>query len=260
MLGNFRNQISKYRDASAVIYRAITNSISGIVVQFRAARVHLRKPPAKDQFKGVGSVRPRDYQTYEAYVVHQQSKVESWRHKREMHFAGKDRFVSHFEKVEEVRNSRVAICLGARWGEECAALTSLGVLSIGVDLNPDNHNQWVVAGDFHKLQFPSGSFDLAFTNVWDHVLKPNDFVAEVSRVLAADNGKWLIDVYLGWREKAKVDKWGALSYETTRDVVELILSTGHFSLIREVEPFGGSYRSYLLRKNPETPLSGQIPE
>lgn len=251
MLEVFKNRLSRFRDASAVIYRAVLNSISGIVVQFRMAKVHLRKPPESEQFIGSGSVRPRDYETYESYVVHQRSKVESWRHKRETNFAQKDKFAQHFEKIEEVKKSRVAICLGARWGEECAALTSLGVLAIGVDLNPDNNNQYVVAGDFHKLQFPSGSFDLAYTNVWDHVLKPEDFVAEVGRVLAVEHGKWLIDVYLGWREKAKVDRWGALSYETTQDVVDLILSTGHFSLIREVDAFGGSYRSYLLRKKSE---------
>ena len=253
MLKILKNHLSKFRIAGAIIYRAVLNSFLGMVFQFRAAQVHLRKPPESDQFKGFGSVRPRSYKTYEAYLTHQSSKVESWKHLRKAHFAEKDNFARHFERVEEVRNSRVAICLGARWGEECAALTSLGVLAIGVDLNPDSNNQWVVAGDFHNLQFPSSSFDFAYTNVWDHVLKPNDFVAEVARVLAADNGKWLIDVYLGWREKAKVDKWGAISYETTQDVVELILGTGHFSLIREVDALGGSYRSYLLRRNVEIP-------
>ena len=73
---------------------------------------------------------------------------------------------------------------GARTGQEVAALQSLGIPAIGVDLVP--FEPYTIAGDIHDLQFNDGEFDLIFSNIFDHSLYPEKFCAEMERVLRPD--------------------------------------------------------------------------
>ena len=53
-----------------------------------------------------------------------------------------------------------AAVVGARIGTEVKAFLDLGAVAIGIDLNPGENNRYVVYGDFHDLQFASGSIDV----------------------------------------------------------------------------------------------------
>ena len=66
------------------------------------------------------------------------------------------------------------------------AFKSLGALAVGIDIEPGPQNPDVLYGDFHQIRFPDGSFDVAFTNVIDHVFALERFLDEVSRVLLPD--------------------------------------------------------------------------
>lgn len=228
--------------------RACLNIGSYSASQLRAVRYGASPNSPPHTF--TESIQPRNYGSYDEYVRHQRSKVALWRNRREAHW---DRitpqFCEHFRRISELQSAVTAVCLGARWGEECAALTSLGILAIGVDLNPDTDNRWVLSGDFHDLQFPDHVFDFAFTNVVDHILQLDTFVSEVHRVLKDQAGYFLMDVYKGYEEKNKFDQWGALYYRTTDDVVRRVVSSLRFTLVREVEAYSPSYRSYLFRKS-----------
>ena len=74
-----------------------------------------------------------------------------------------------------------ALCLGARRGEEVAALRSLGWDAIGIDIVPCE--PWVTKGDFHHVEYPDASFELVYTNAVDHAFDLNRMLAEVRRVL-----------------------------------------------------------------------------
>jgi len=233
------------------LVRACLNIGAYSASQLRAVRYNM-SPTTSPPHTLNESIQPRNYGSYDEYVRHQRSKVEFWRNQREARWdKAMKEFREHFRRISELQSAVTAVCLGARWGEECAALTSLGILAIGVDLNPDTDNRWVLSGDFHDLQFPDRVFDFAYTNVVDHILQLDTFVSEVHRVLKDQAGYFLMDVYKGYEEneqKNKFDKWGALYYRTTDDVVRRVVSSLRFTLVREVEAYLPSYRSYLFRK------------
>jgi len=129
-------------------------------------------------------------------------------------------------------------------------MVARGALAVGVDLNPDEYNQWVVTGDFHALQYADGSFSHAYSNVVDHVLDLSKFIEEVHRVLRGDTALWIVDIYRGHRETGKIDSWGALLYDSADDIVARIVSTGLFSVERHLSPFSNSYLSVVFLRRP----------
>lgn len=93
------------------------------------------------------------------------------------------------------KDAKKALCLGARTGQEVAALRNLGIDSIGVDLV--EFPPYTIEGDIHNLPFEKEIFDFAFTNIYDHILYPEKFAQECSRVLRA-NGNLLLHISLGF--------------------------------------------------------------
>ena len=105
-----------------------------------------------------------------------------------------DGFLQLFERNQQfVSLSSNCLCLGARTGQEVKALHLLGKDAIGVDLV--EFPPLTVFGDIHDLQFDNESFDLVFTNIFDHSLYPEKFVAEMERVCSA-NGHIIINLQL----------------------------------------------------------------
>ncbi len=76
---------------------------------------------------------------------------------------------------------KVALCLGARRGEEVAALRERGLVVTGIDLV--ECPPFVLKGDFHDVPFEEGVFDVVFCNSVDHLYLPQKFVSEIERVL-----------------------------------------------------------------------------
>ena len=85
------------------------------------------------------------------------------------------------------------LCFGARTGQEVKALHLLGGEAIGADLV--EFPPLTIFGDVHDLQFDNESFDLVFTNIFDHSLYPEKLVAEMERV-SSTSGHIIINLQL----------------------------------------------------------------
>ena len=59
----------------------------------------------------------------------------------------------------------------------------MGYLAVGIDLNPEQKNKFVLFGDVHQLEFPNGVFNKVFCNILDHVLDIEKALSEIARVL-----------------------------------------------------------------------------
>lgn len=131
------------------------------------------------------------YNNYEEYLKHQAEKLE-------LNYETIEKSDQEYEGVLTKRyfdllgdiSGKTVLCLGARLGGEVRAFRKNGALSIGIDINPGNKNEFVLYGDFHKLVFPDNSFDIVFTNVLDHVYDLDIFISEVKRVMK-DNGQFI---------------------------------------------------------------------
>ncbi|KAG1358912.1 hypothetical protein COCNU_08G003580 [Cocos nucifera] len=133
-------------------------------------------------------IRP-GYNSYDDYIKHQLNKTLDPRLRRLWATRDWDRkvlvFARSFSDLKSqglLSNASRALCIGARLGQEVAALHRVGVAdAVGMDLVPSP--PLVVAGDFHAQPFPDASFDFEFSNVFDHALYPDRFVAEIERTL-----------------------------------------------------------------------------
>ena len=125
------------------------------------------------------------HQSYESYVLKQKHKtLDSKRIKKwlgEEWEVKLDGFRKLFSRNEIfVKSASKCICLGARTGQEVAALRELGKDAIGIDLV--EFPPLTIIGDVHNLDYKEGTFDLVFTNIFDHSMYPSKFVKEMERV------------------------------------------------------------------------------
>ncbi|KAG6746105.1 hypothetical protein POTOM_050618 [Populus tomentosa] len=143
-------------------------------------------------------------------------------------------FAQFFESLKRrnlLLNSSKALSIGARVGQEVAALKSIGVNdSIGIDLAP--YPPLVVKGDFHAQPFMNGTFDFEFSNVFDHALYPWKFVGEIERTLKP-GGVCVIHVALSRR----ADKYSANDLYSVGPLVELFKDSKLVE-VRKVDGFG----------------------
>jgi len=128
------------------------------------------------------------YNNYEEYIDHQKQKTTDPRRRKkwlgeewEMKMEGFKEIFNQYPKIIEAADS--AICLGARTGQEVVALREVGVDNpIGIDIVPCEE-KGVIKGDIHDIQFEGDSFDLVYTNIFDHALYPDKFCQEMERVV-----------------------------------------------------------------------------
>ena len=87
------------------------------------------------------------------------------------------------------------IGLGARTGQEIAALRELGFLdATGVDLVP--FPPYTIEGDFHNLPFTDQSVSFIYSNAVDHVRVPELWAKEIHRILLP-GGYLLLNLQIG---------------------------------------------------------------
>jgi len=89
-------------------------------------------------------------------------------------------FVDKFRKLGLGYEAKAILCLGARMGEEVEAFNVLGAEAIGLDLVP--YPPLVREGDMNNIALDS-TFDVVYTNSFDHVYDIADWVVNVRRVL-----------------------------------------------------------------------------
>ncbi|GLJ16358.1 hypothetical protein SUGI_0277060 [Cryptomeria japonica] len=136
------------------------------------------------------SIRPRRaFKSYSEYIQLQLNKTlnprlrevwttRDWGRKVEV-FSG---IFGHLRKQGVVGEQSKALCIGARVGQEVAALKAIGVEdAIGIDLVP--FPPLVLSGDMHSHPFQDDTFDFEFSNAFDHALYPTLFVSEMERTL-----------------------------------------------------------------------------
>ncbi|OEL33904.1 hypothetical protein BAE44_0005073 [Dichanthelium oligosanthes] len=134
-------------------------------------------------------MRRSRYGSYDDYLRHQLNKTLDPRLRRVWATRDWRRKVSAFARLFAslqneglLTNASRALCVGARLGQEVAALRQVGVAdAVGIDLAPAP--PLVVRGDFHAQPFGNDTFDFEFSNVFDHALYPSRFAAEVQRTL-----------------------------------------------------------------------------
>ncbi len=139
------------------------------------------------------------YTQYEDYIDHQKTKTLDPRRRKK--WLGEewnlklDGFKQVFSSIKDILHPGCkALCIGARTGQEIVALREMGVDAVGIDIVP--HDDLVMEGDMHNLNFEDSSFDFVFSNVFDHSLYPDKKISEIERVLK-DDGHCLIQFQLG---------------------------------------------------------------
>lgn len=139
-------------------------------------------------------------------------------------------FVERFGSCPEILAAKSILCLGARTGEEVAALYDHGVLAVGVDLLPGD-DRYVLRGDWHALEFPDESFDAVYGNAFDHARDLDAVLKEVDRVLAP-GGVFLLDIAYGFDEGRPVGPFESLAWPTARDLADEVGKVTGFRLER----------------------------
>ncbi len=126
--------------------------------------------------------------------------------------------------IDLIQNRKKAICLGSRTGQEVVALRELGIKdTIGIDLH--EFKPYTIKGDIHNLQYNDNTFDLAFSNIFDHSLHPEKFIEEVYRVLEP-NGIFILHLQIGINQ----DKYTEV---IIKDIKKFLKLFNKFTIIKE---------------------------
>ena len=185
------------------------------------------------QSNGDDGIIYRDYTDYEEYVVHQSVKLDEM-----LKIGGgfsnatikeyRLKFYRRFRELKRILDKDADIlCLGARQGTEVEVLRDLGFArSTGIDLNPGPRNNLVLKGNFLKLDSPSNSIDLVYSNAIDHALNLEEFFLEHARVIKP-NGYALYDIPLSAGGPSEAVQW-----DSATRIIDLMLH--HFGDIVRV--------------------------
>ena len=170
-----------------------------------------------------------DYNNYEEYVTFQLKKT-SDKKKQSLWLGSEwqekiDIFIKLFQSnMSIIKNKHNGICLGSRTGQEVVALKNIGVSDcIGIDLH--EFKPYTIKGDIHKIDFPDETFDIAFSNIFDHSLYPEKFASETYRVLQK-NGIFILHVRLG----IDLDEYTEFCIKNKQSLIELF---NNFTLLKE---------------------------
>lgn len=180
----------------------------------------------------------RRYESYEAYLRHQATKLDLVSDRLE---ETKDEdfreFKRRFEICAPLQGARSVLCLGARLGTEVEAFLALGYFAVGIDLNPGPENRYVLTGDFHQLVFADGSVDAIYTNVMDHVFDMGRIMGEVRRVLRPDGGLFVVDMLDGYVEGFTPGRYESMHWESREALQAEIAALGGLEVV-EVRELG----------------------
>ncbi|KAH1044117.1 hypothetical protein AAZX31_09G195600 [Glycine max] len=183
-------------------------------------------------------IRP-GYSSYESYIQRQLNKTLNPKLRKIWTTRDWDRKIPVFARFFEdlkvnkklLKNTSKALCIGARVGQEVEALRQIGVVdSVGMDLVP--YPPLVMKGDFHNQPFQNDTFDFEFSNVFDHALYPQRFVAEIERTLKPE-GVCVLHVALS----RCADKYSANDLYSVQPLVELFKRSALVH-VRSVDGFG----------------------
>ncbi|KAB1201208.1 hypothetical protein CJ030_MR0G004689 [Morella rubra] len=187
--------------------------------------------------KFVAEIRP-GFASYDSYIQRQLNKTlnpklrEIWKTRDwDRKIQVFSRFFQELKQKKLLFNESKALCVGARVGQEVEALRRIGVSdSVGMDLVPCP--PLVIGGDFHNQPFDNDTFEFEFSNVFDHALYPQKFVAEIERTLKP-GGVCVLHVALSKR----ADKYSANDLYSVKPLVQMF-KRSEVVHIRKVDGFG----------------------
>jgi SAM-dependent methyltransferase len=130
--------------------------------------------------------KAHNYLSYDDYINFQKIKTTDPRRRKKWLNEEWQLKIDIFKRLfndnnQLLSNCNNALCLGARTGQEVVALQSFGIEALGIDIV--ECPPLVIKGDIHDLQFKDESYDLVFSNIFDHSLYPEKFISEIERVL-----------------------------------------------------------------------------
>jgi len=196
-----------------------------ILAQARKALLRLRLGNRWDEAEG--AFGRRQYPSYEDYLAHQRTKLDAFREKSIARHDRKffDALTARLAEAGLELHRRTVLCLAARQGSEVRAFIARGAFAVGIDLNPGRENRYVLTGDFHDLQFGTGTVDVVYTNSLDHAFDVDRLLGEVHRVLA-DVGLLIAEVGSG--EEAGLGRgfYEAFSWQSLAELVRRIEAAG----------------------------------
>jgi SAM-dependent methyltransferase len=126
------------------------------------------------------------YDSYDEYLKHQSSKVDS--NKKLIETINQPEYLSGFIQEFELFKKfligkKKAICMGARNGAEVIAMRKFISDTIGIDIHPICHSSIVIKGDFNKTPFAKNLFDVVYMNCLDHSINLMTTLGEIHRIL-----------------------------------------------------------------------------
>ena len=130
--------------------------------------------------------KTHNYNNYQEYIDFQKIKTTDPKRRNKWLNEEWDLKINIFKRLfnenkDMLKNIKNGLCLGARTGQEVVALRSLNIDTIGIDIV--ECLPFVVEGDIHNLNFRDESYDLVFSNIFDHSIYPEKFISEIERVL-----------------------------------------------------------------------------
>src|SRR4030067_906003 len=198
--------------------------------------------------------RRKKYKSYSEYLKHQRSKLATIKEKWLPNYDIKYRVAlrDRLKKQGIVKPKMSVLCLAARIGTEVKSFLDLGCFAVGLDINPEKNNKYVVYGDFHDIQFADNSVDVVFTNSLDHTFDFDRLLKEIKRVLKP-NAFLILEIFKGGKE-AFYDSnyYEAVAWDRIDDVLDIFIKSG-FQVVREIDfeyPWkGGRHVTLSLSKN-----------
>lgn len=141
-----------------------------------------------------------DSHEHTSYIQHQKKKttnpekISVWKNEEwDIKLNGFKDIFSRYIDILDLQGK--CIGLGARTGQEIAALRELGFLeATGVDLVP--FPPFTIEGDFHNLPFTDQSVSFIYSNAVDHVRVPELWAKEINRILLP-GGHLLLNLQIG---------------------------------------------------------------
>ena len=181
------------------------------------------------QWTNKGGYRKKEYDTYDEYVKHQKRGWE-WKETVIMNRFERDveRFKANF-KVLDFLKDKSCLCLGARSGAEVKALRDLGNIAVGIDLITKEDSPYCEIGDFHKLRFANNTYDVVYTNAFDHVFDLEKALKEVKRVLKMD-GWFIIEMVVGYKEGGWPGDHEAAYWENAQEFLNAVMTYGFYQV------------------------------
>lgn len=189
-------------------------------------------------------LQAKKYKDYNEYVAHQRSKYltikgeNGWLSKNDKRFikALEGRLTKHLKKLSKGN----FLCLAARTGTEVRYFISKGFFAVGIDVEPGERNEYVVVGDFNKLQYANESVDYVYCNSLDHSNDLAFTIGEARRVLK-DGGLFFLELSKGEAEGGTVGYYEATKWSKVDDVLAVFKNLGFSVTHREDfnEPWKG---------------------